>query len=278
LGDLYTRQYQANSYHAVAAHHDHHTENLSAGVHRARIMFVRAMTYLYTGHRTEFLDLLQELMKAYGKEEIAELAGFIVKGLQDGRLLSDDKYESSDIWKRRTSGTSAGDSEAVADTLSAERFSQFNFVLAYPTNSIDEDQLLYEMAYYNFTSYMVRNFEIEVLEEAGISMMCIRGFLSYDEVHAYTQHLYADRHMAAVLKGIRTLLISDENLSHLGSSFSFDEYKEFFDNKFAPLDVPDDLRIDEPAVPEYIDPDDVVPEETDAEEDDTDYDDFPYGF
>lgn len=278
---LYAATYEAyrdNRYDEVSDNYDYHTENFSEGTHRARIMFVRAMTYLYTGHRTEFLELLQELIKSYGKEEIAEMAGFIVKGLQDGRLLSDDKYESSDIWKRRTSGTAAGDSAAVADTLSAERFSQFNFVLAYPTNSLDEDQLLYEMAYYNFTSYMVRNFEIEVLEEGGISMMCIRGFLSYDEVHAYAQHLYADRHMAAVLKGIRTLLISDENLNHLGTSFSFDEYKEFFDNKFAPLDVPDDLIIDEPAELEYIDPDDVVPEETDAGDEETDYDDFPYGF
>lgn len=271
--------YQANRYDEVASNYDYHTENFPEGQHRARIMFVRAMSYLYTGHRTEFLELLQELVKNYGKDAIAEMAGYIVKGLQEGRLLSDDKYNSSDIWKRRKAGALDGDSTQVADTLSAERYSQFNFVLAYPTNSLDEDQLLYEMARYNFTSYMVRNFEIEILDDNGLSMMCIKGFLNYDEAHAYAQSLYADRHMATLLEGIRTLLISDENLGQLGIAFSFDEYKEFFDEKFAPLEIPDDLIIDEPTDLEIRDPDDedAAKKERESEEAEEE-DDFPYGF
>ena len=122
---------------------------------------------------------------------------------------------------------------------------------------------------------MVRNFEIEVMDDNGLSMMCIRGFLSYDEVHAYAQALYSDPHMFKVLEGIRTLLISDENLARLGTSFSFDEYKEFFDRQFAPMDVPEDLRIDELDLP-YVDPDDVQPKEEEEEAEDND--DFPYGF
>ena len=269
--------YQANRYDEVARNYDDHTRDFLLGQHRARIMFVRAMTYLYTGHRTEFLDLLKQIVKDYSKDEVSEMASYIVKGLQDGRLLSDDKYDASDIWKRRKTNWVDGDSTAVADTLSAERYTTFNFVLAYPTNSLDEDQLLYEMARYNFTSYMVRNFEIEVMEDQGLSMMCIRGFLSYDEAHAYAQRLYADRRMAKLLQGIRSLLISDENLSHLGTAFSFDEYKEFFDATFAPIDIPDDLLIDEPTEIEVRDPDDVVPE-SEATEEEEGYDDFPYGF
>ena len=269
--------YQANRYDEVARNYDDHTRDFLLGQHRARIMFVRAMTYLYTGHRTEFLDLLKQIVKDYSKDEVSEMASYIVKGLQEGRLLSDDKYDASDIWKRRKTNWVDGDSTAVADTLSAERYTTFNFVLAYPTNSLDEDQLLYEMARYNFTSYMVRNFEIEVMEDQGLSMMCIRGFLSYDEAHAYAQRLYADRRMAKLLQGIRSLLISDENLSHLGTAFSFDEYKEFFDATFAPIDIPDDLLIDEPTEIEVRDPDDVVPE-SEATEEEEGYDDFPYGF
>ena len=276
---LYAATYEAykdNRYEEVDSNFRFHTENFEQGRHRARIMFIQAMSLLYTGHRTEFLDLLKEIVKNYGKDEIAEMAGNIVKGLQEGRLLSDDKYNSSDIWKRRRSDWINGDSTQVADTLSAERYSTFNFVLAYPTNSLDEDQLLYEMARYNFTSYMVRNFEIEVLEDNGLSMMCIKGFLSYDEVHAYAQALYSEPHMLKILEGIRTLLISDENLARLGTSFSFDEYKEFFDRQFVPLDIPEDLRIDDLDLP-FVDPDDVQPE-ADIEEDAEDNDDFPYGF
>ena len=269
--------YQANRYDEVASNYDYHMQNFPLGRHRGRITFVRAMTYLYTGHRTEFLSLLQEVVKSNSKEEIAEMASYIVKGLQEGRLLSDDKYNASDIWKRRRSNWVEGDSTQVADTLTAERYTTFNFVLAYPTNSLDEDQLLYEMARYNFTSYMVRNFEIEVREDQGLSLMCIRGFLSYDEAHAYVQRLYADQHMRTLLEGIRSLLISDDNLNNLGTAFSFDEYKEFFDQNFAPLEIPSDLIIDEPTEIEVRDPDDVTDEPQGTAVQD-DYDDFPYGF
>ena len=269
--------YQANRYDEVARNYDYHTQNFPLGRHRGRITFLRAMTYLYTGHRTEFLDLLKEVVKSSSKEDVSEMAGFIVKGLQEGRLLSDDKYNASDIWKRRKTNWVDADSTATADTLSAERYSTFNFVLAYPTNSLDEDQLLYEMARYNFTSYMVRNFEIEILEDQGLSMMCIRGFLSYDEAHAYAQRLYGDKHMRTLLEGIRSLLISDENLSHLGTAFSFDEYKDFFDQNFAPLQIPDDLLIDEPTEIEVRDPDDVI-DTPEPEAEEAGYDDFPFGF
>lgn len=272
--------YQADKYEEVDSNYNYHTANFPEGAHRGRIMFIRAMSYLYTGHRTEFLDLLKEVVQKYSKEGVGEMAAYIVKGLQEGRLLNDDKYNSSDIWKRRRGGGAEGDSIQSADSLSEERFSTFNFVLAYPTNSLDEDQLLYEMARYNFTSYMVRNFEIEVLEDQGLSMMCIKGFLSYDEAHAYAQRLYSDRHMATILEGIRTLLISDDNLSRLGTAFSFDEYKEFFDEKFAPLDIPDDLRIDDAIDLPYLDPDEVDANESENEEDSggNDDDDFPFNF
>ena len=117
-------------------------------------------------------------------------------------------------------------------------------------------------------------------EDQGLSMMTVKGFQSYDEVHAYAQNLYLDEHMSTVLKGIRTLLISEENLKLLGKEFSFDEYKEFYDEKFAPLDVPEDLQIDEPTNMEILDPDDAdaqteETEEAETEEDDDD-DFFPF--
>lgn len=270
--------YMEDKYEEVETNYQFSTDNFPEGKNRAKLCFVHAMTQLYTGHKTEFLAELKELIEKYPQEEITEMAQYIVKGLQDGRLLSSDKYNASGIWGRRTVGIGA-DSTAV-DTLSVDRYSNFNFVLAYPTNSLDEDQLLFEMARYNFTSFMVRNFEIELMDLDGISMMCIKGFLSYDEVHAYAQQLYSDRHMNTILEGIKSLLISDKNLEMLGKQYSFDDYGVFFDEKLAPLNIPDDVRIDEQTDIPFIDPDDVETVETSEEEliEDVGDDDFPFGF
>lgn len=269
--------YLAEDYAQVEKNYLYSTENFPEGKNRARLLFIRAMSQLYAGERDSFMVSLEEVIKKYPKEEITELANSIVKGLKDGRLLSDERYDASNIWGRRTKKASE-DSTGTAPTLQEERYSNFAFVLAYPTNSLDEDQLLYEMARYNFTSYMVRNFEIEMTENQGLSMMAIKGFLSYDEVHSYAQHLFTDAHMSQVLKGIRSLLISEENLKLIGTEFSFDDYKKFYDEKFAPLDVPNDLQIDEPTNLEIIDPDEAkdTKEEEDEEDtaDDFDFEDF----
>ena len=260
---LYTATYAAymqDRYEEVETNYQFSTDNFPEGKNRAKLLFVHAMTQLYTGHRNEFMTELKDLISKHPQDEITEMAKSIVKGLDEGRLLSGDKYDATGIWGRRTAG-SPGDSTAVADTLKADRITNFNFVLAYPSKSLDEDQLLFEMARYNFTSFMVRNFEIELMDLDGISMMCVHGFLSYDEVHAYAQKLYADKRMARLLTGIRTVLISDENLQMLGRQYSFDDYAEFFDRTFAPLAIPDDIRIDDPTDIPFIDPDDYVPEE-----------------
>ena len=126
---------------------------------------------------------------------------------------------------------------------------------------------------------MVRNFDIEITEDRGLRLMAVKGFLSYDEVHAYAQKLYADEHMATLLKGIRSMLVSEENMKLLGTEYSFDDYKQFYDAHFAPMRVPGDLRLDEPTDLKVIDPDDAAPEEEQDEgEDGTTGDDFPYGF
>ena len=192
----------------------------------------------------------------------------------------DDRYDASSIWSRRTRAES-DDSTAVAPELKDNRYTDFNFVLAYPTGGLDENILVYEMAHYNFTNFMARNFDIEIQADAGLTMMIIKGFLSFDEVHAYAQKLYADDHMRTRLEGIRTMLISDDNLKMIGKEFSFDDYKEFYDQHFAPLDVPEDLQIDTPADLEILDPDELDKMEEEEKENPTqteDEDDFPFGF
>lgn len=271
--------YQQSDYATVGKNYKWSTDNFPEGKNRARLMFVHAMSLLYTGQRDSFMVVLKEVVQKYPKEEITEMAQTIMKGVEDGKPLLSGKFDTSSIWEMRM----RKDSES-ADTipiLTEDRQTNFAFVLAYPTGSLNEDQLLFEIARYNFTNYMVRNFDLETTEHQGITTMIIKGFLSYDEVHSYAQSLYSDERMSVLLKGIRTLLISEDNLKKVGTEFSFDEYKEFYDEKLAPLEVPEDLIIDEPTDLEVIDPDDVTEEDEEEEEEVEemeDEDDFPYGF
>ena len=122
---------------------------------------------------------------------------------------------------------------------------------------MDEDRLLFEMARYNFTSFMTRNFDMEFVSAEGITQLRVTGFQSYDEVHAYAQQLYTDAHMNELLEGIRAILISESNLKLLGTRYSYDEYAEFFDVELSTIELPEELHLDEPTDLEPIDPEDL---------------------
>ncbi len=284
---LYAETYDAykeGNYYLVDQNCRQSAEDFDDGAHRAKFLFIHAMTQLYTGHRDSFFNELKVVAEKYTKDEIAELAKAYVKGIQEGRLLASDKWDASSIWSAHALDVS-NDSTATADTLVADPAVPYVFVLAYPTGELDEDALLYEMARFNFTTFMARNFDIEIVKSGVISQLRVTGFQSYDEVHAYAQQLYGDSHMRERLEGIRAILISEANLKLLGTRYSYDEYAEFYDAELSPIDVPEDLILDEPTdhfptdiddIPEKKDPSDETEEAEEEEEDTQDDEDWLY--
>ena len=265
---LYTITYEAykkGNYNDVIQNYKKSTLEYAEGKHRAKFMFIHAMSQLYTGHRSEFLASLKEVIEKYPEDEITSIANEITKGIQEGRSLTDGKFDVGSIWARRAL-TVSSDSASAGSKLTNERYCNFVFLLAYPVNSLDEDQLLYELARYNFSNFTIRNFDIEVVKQGGVNQMQVKGFLSFDEVHTYTQKLFGISRMAQLLKNIRVVLISEDNLKLLGSVFSFDDYKTFYDEEFAPLQIPDELRLDKPTTIEIRTEDDDDEESTPTKE------------
>ena len=155
--------YKEENYWAVDQYFRQSSEDFAEGPHRGKFLFVHAMSQLYTGHRDSFLIEMKQVTEKYSKDEIAEMASAIVKGVQEGRLLAAEHWDASSIWSSKSFLLEGDSTQAAADTLVAEIEQPYVFVLAYPTGELDEDQLLYEMARYNFTSFMARNFEIEIV-------------------------------------------------------------------------------------------------------------------
>jgi hypothetical protein len=109
--------------------------------------------------------------------------------------------------------------------------------LAYPEGELNQNQLLFEVAKYNFTNYMMRNFDISFENEQGIGMMIVREFLNFDEAYVYQRNLYDDADMASKLSGIKAVVITPGNLELLLKHYSFTDYQEFYEEHF--LNIPE---------------------------------------
>ena len=240
-------------------------ERFPLGANRAKFIFIDGMTRLNDGDGDGCLERMHQVVEQYPESEVSELAGMIIKGVQEGRRLYGGKFDIGEIWTRRDITMMADSTKA--DTLSAARDDRFMFILAYEPDSVNENQLLFEMARYNFTNYLVRSFDITIDEDEGLHRMNISGFLSYDEAMQYARQLYADKVMADKLKGCRSLIISETNFALIGTRFSYDDYLQFYEDTFVPMKVSEKKLLIEPAEIEQTDAEDVVePEEQATEE------------
>ena len=240
------------------------------GANRAKFLFIDGMSRLNDGDGDGCLELLREVVERYPDSEVSPLAGMIIKGVQDGRRLHGGKFDIGDVWTMRDI-TLTHDS-TVVDTLSTERNQQYLFLLVYEPDSVNENQLLFEMARYNFTNFLVRNFEIQIDEDNGLHRMIISGFLSFDEAMQYARQLYGKNQMKEKLASCRSLIISEANLQLIGRQFSYDEYQQFYEQEFAPMRIskeqllliPEDMEqpdiedtLENPATPEN--PEETIP-------------------
>ena len=244
------------------------------GANRAKFLFIDGLSLLNDGDGDGCLERLKEVVERYSDSEVAELAGMIIKGVQEGRRLHGGKFDIGDVWSRRDV-TLAADSTGIIE-LSAERNDNFMFILAYEPDSVNENQLLFELARYNFTNFLVRNFDIRLDEDEGLHRMSISGFLNYDEALQYARQLYADNAMAEWLKPCRSLIISEKNLALIGKQFSYDDYLLFYEDTFVPMKISEEKLLIEPDSIEAPDiEDEGASEEEQLEEGDDTEDLFP---
>ncbi len=235
------------------------------GANRPKFMFVHALSRIGREDDKAVAAELRELVSEYPESDVSEMAGMMVKGLESGRALGTGGFDVGSLWARRSAAANAAvDSTGRTKQLSPERNVPFVCIVAYPTDSLDDGQLLYDLAHFNFTGFMVRNFELSQQRGPDITQMRIAGFNSFDEAHAYAQQLYADPYMAEKLKRARVVVISADNLELLGTTYSFEDYRRFYDKTFAPLKLNPQLPLDMQDMPiEQHYEDEYTPEELD---------------
>ena len=267
--------FKFSDYQTVINNSKEMAEEYPEGANRARFMFLEALSKLELGDREHFMEDLKTIVEKYPQSSVSELAGLYVKGLKEGRLLQGGKFEMGSIWERRRSFFDEADSLANDSTFNPEKNANFVFVIAYERGTVDENQLLYEMARYNFTAFTVRNFDISTEKGDGIDMMQVRTFLNYDEAYIYLHRLLNNDEMAYKMEGLKCFIISEENLKKLMKGLSFADYFDFYDEHF---DRVGSLRISEDEAASLDEPTEL-PEPVDEEElDDEEWEDDNYIF
>ena len=236
---LYTLTYQAfrdGEYDKVERNAQISRNRFPDGANRDKFLFIGGLSKLNDGDIKSCLADLKVVVSKYPDSRLSEMAGMIINGVDAGRRLYGGKFDLDDVWTRRSIELNDRDSTRQKG-YSPERNASFVFLLAYDPDKTNENQLLFEMAKYNFTSYMARYFDINIEDLEGLHRMQISGFNSYDEARQYANAVYQQPAIKRLLGNVRAYVISEPNLKLLGTSHTYEEYEKFYSKHFAPLPV-----------------------------------------
>ena len=245
---LYTATYnafKADRYQEVYTNATLSETRFPLGANRDKFIFIRGLSRLNNNDADGCLEDMNLVVKNFPSSRISEMAGMIVNGVKEGKRLHGGKFDLEDVWSRRVQVLSDSDSIAARKFI-ADRNKEFRFIIAYHPDSLNENQLLFELARFNFTTYIVRNFDIVIEDADGIHLMEVSGFRNFDEAHQYADEVSSHENIVRRMLKARKILISEENLPLLGRQFSYDDYEDFYIKNFAPLKVNDQDLLSEP--------------------------------
>lgn len=256
-GATYTA-FKEDRYREVYGNAEVSEKRFPLGDNRDRFIFIAGLTRLNDGDAEACMRAMEQVVSEYPESKVAAMAGMIINGVKAGRRLHGAKFDLTDVWNRRNAVLEGGDSVA-SRTFSTERNTDYMFIMAYPPDSIDENKLLFQMARYNFTSFLVRNFDLAIEDVYGMRHLTVGGFRNFNEARQYARLLLQQDGIRRTAGRARPIIISAENLELIGSKYSYNDYDTFYVKHFAPLPVTNPEQLYEPVEVKPVEDDTVRP-------------------
>ncbi|MDE6099656.1 MAG: hypothetical protein K2G01_01295, partial [Paramuribaculum sp.] len=220
-----------------------------------KFLFLDALGYVTDNNREKFSETLRELVDRFPDTDVAPLASSYLKLLNEGRQFnSTSSNVRGMIWSTRLSNDSTNVSlENKPAEFSFRTDSAQVMLLIYPSATTDSRSLLFDVARHNFTTYSVRDFDLEPLEFGPIGLIVITGFNNRREIESYRSGLESSP-LFTIPPGVIPLIIARDDYDILiNEGRSLEEYFDAAgDDRLKRIHesvLPSD-EYDEPVIPE----------------------------
>ncbi|MDE6282776.1 MAG: tetratricopeptide repeat protein [Muribaculaceae bacterium] len=196
-----------------------------------KFMFLEALSYVTDKKPEEFRETLMLLLERYPNTDLTEYASAYLKGLAQGRQLQHGVSNMRGmLWDTRLGNDSIpADSTALQFDINPSEPQLL--ILLYPTDIINPNVLLFEVARHNFASFVVKDFDLEQMNFGRLGLLIIKGFANVNEINHYLKVLNSSSSFELPPE-VRPVVISEKNFDTLlRSGGSFDEYFRYMRDK-----------------------------------------------
>lgn len=193
-----------------------------------KFVFINALSYLTEKDYDKFKEGLTTLLEKWPDTDMTDMAGGILKGLKAGRVPNAGLSNSRGmLWDIRLTDNPSGEENPQGEAKFETDPSKPQYlVFAFPRDSVSANQLLYDVARFNFSSFVVKDFDLEQMSFSNVGLLIIKGFANMKELEHYRNVMA--RSDFRLPEGVRPIMISKANFDLLlREGRSFEEYFRF---------------------------------------------------
>lgn len=179
-----------------------------------RFLFLNAVSVARTEGQPAFVAELQNLVANYGSTELGTMAKDMLAMMGQGMESQKGGATSSLADMRGQTDDTPDDQEKAAQEWSEDRKQPSVVVLILPeANEEALNELLYEVALFNFSQFLIRDFDLQKMPVWGESCaLRVSGFADMDEAEWWMDLLQKNAEMQSVLQGIQIKAVTEVNL------------------------------------------------------------------
>ena len=194
-----------------------------------RFLFLNAIATAKTEGQEAFITQLQDMVARYPENELSAMAKDMLALMGQG--AESQEGHSTSLKEKRLQQPTEYSEDSIALAFSNERNTTSFVMLIMPQDEKIMNHLLYEIALYNFTQFMIRDFDIEQIpmfaaEQSGLR---ISGFEKMDDAEWYYNLLNKNTELQTTFaeNNIQVICITQDNLKLLGTQFTLQDYLDW---------------------------------------------------
>lgn len=204
----------------------------------SKFAFLNALSYAQTKDAKAMSTHLTKLITDYPQAEVTPLATDILKNIRDGKIiLSDGAPIVGMDWSMAYSNDSIFEGEeARVIEYRADVDKPYVLLLMFQPKSIDRNELLYEVADYNFSNYVIQTYDLKFDEDAVLSALEIKGFKDFKTISSYiNKAMEEDGLFEKMDSNILPVPMSTDNYRDIYPRLGMDEYMSFYTDSLSQI-------------------------------------------
>lgn len=214
------RAYSNNDFQTVIRNAEHARKNYPLSKLMPKFMFLEALTIGKTESSDNFEKALNQLVETYPQSDVSAMAKDIAAFIRQGKEAQAGTSHGTLLTRRGDELKAAMEEEGLSteQKFSADKQGKHRVMLISSAEQQEMYQLMYQVAAYNFTRFMIKEFDMVLNSlDSTQQVLSITNFESYDEAKWYVNSINTDLTIKDYITRltIHEVIVSEENFALL---------------------------------------------------------------